>query len=221
MNKPNLHAPMTFQENLQPVVSTLPSLPLHAALENSHRLIVLLPEDVDCNSAKQRIWELAQAGTMPIQLLGMYKDPGEALGFRRRLVTMASLMQAGRTQVDIKVSPETNWMDAVQTVYEPGDVIVCFADQRTGLLHRPLSQVLESNFKTTVYILSDPDLQRPAPNLLAQMRAWLGFLGIMIGFGLLQAKIVQLPQGWFQSILLILSILPELWLIWVWNRQSG
>jgi len=47
--------------------------------------------------------------------------------------------------------------------------------------------------------------------------AWAGFLGIMIGFFVLQINIVQVSKGGLQSILLILSIIPEFWLIWVLN----
>jgi hypothetical protein len=219
MNKPNLHPSMTLQTEHPAIVSTFPAFPAEEARENS-RLIVLLPEDVDCNSARQRILELARAGNRHIQLLGLSTDSAEALGFRRRLVTMASLIQDGTTHVEATVSPGTNWVDAVRNVYQRGDVIVCFGEPRTGLLYRPLSQVLESSFRTTVYILSDLALPKPTSHPLAQITTWLGFLVIVLGFGFLQAQIVQLPGGWLQSILLILSILPEFWLIWVWNRRS-
>jgi hypothetical protein len=46
-------------------------------------------------------------------------------------------------------------------------------------------------------------------------------MAIIIGFGVLQARVVQLPEGWLQSVLLILSIIPEFWLIWVWNSLFG
>jgi hypothetical protein len=187
------------------------------ALESDRRLIVLVPAQIDFNAATQRIWALAQNSRMQIQLLGLSKDATEESRLRRQLVTMASLMQDGRICADAKVDVGTNWVDTLRPNYKAGDVIVCFAEQRTGLLQKPLSQILESNFNATVYILSGLALQKTKTNRLARVSTWLGVVGIVAGFGILQAKIVQLPAGWFQNILLILSLIPEFWLIWVWD----
>jgi hypothetical protein len=54
---------------------------------------------------------------------------------------------------------------------------------------------------------------------LTQLILWLGFVAIIIGFGILQVKIAQLPEDWFQSFLFILSIMPEFWLIWIWSNH--
>jgi hypothetical protein len=51
--------------------------------------------------------------------------------------------------------------------------------------------------------------------------AWSGFLGILISFFVLQINIVQVSKGGLQNILLILSIIPEFWLLLVWNSQFG
>jgi hypothetical protein len=70
-----------------------------------------------------------------------------------------------------------------------------------------------------VYILSNDTSQKTKSNPLSQVGAWLGFIAIVIGFGILQVNVVQLPDGWLQNSLLILSILPEFWLIWAWGVQ--
>jgi hypothetical protein len=185
------------------------------------RLLVLVPASADYSAATRRSWELAQATAMHVQLLGLCEDAAEEPCLRRGLVTMASLLQDSGISVETKVDIGTDWVDIVKTHYETGDMIVCFAEQRTGLLRRPLSQVLESNLKATVYIVSSLVPQRSTSNSLSQLRTWLGFIGIIIGFGILQANIVQLPEGWLQNILLILSTIPEFWLIWVWGGWSG
>jgi hypothetical protein len=217
MNK--LQHPLTFQSDSQAVVPTFPAV--KTALGEFHSLIVLLPEDMDGSAASQRVRELARAGSMQIQLLSLCKDPARVLSVRRRLVTLASLLDDGRNHVEVNVNLGSNWVDVVRAVYQTGDAIACFAEQRIGLLHRPLHQVLQSNLKATVYVLSNPDPQISKWNTISQLGAWLGFLAIIIGFGLLQAKIIQLPAGWFQSALLILSILPEFASILAWNRRFG
>ncbi len=95
-------------------------------------------------------------------------------------------------------------------------MIVCFDGQRTGLLQKPLSQLLEANFKADIYVLSGIDLQEVNSNILSRVVAWLGFISILLGFGLLQVKIVQASDHWLQNILLILSIFPEFWLLHYW-----
>jgi len=80
---------------------------------------------------------------------------------------------------------------------------------------------LESNFKATMYILSSFTPQKPKSNMLSQVSAWLGFIGIIAGFGILQTNVVGLPEGPFQNGLLLLSIVPEFWLIWVWGGWFG
>jgi hypothetical protein len=130
---------------------------------------------------------------------------------------MASLVQDGRTHVDVKVEHGTNWLEAVKHTYKTGDVIVCFTEQRTGLLHKPLSQILESNFNATVYILSSFISEKSGRSRMSRVGEWAAVIGIILCFGILQANIVQLQEGWAQNILLILSTISEFWLIWVWN----
>lgn len=189
--------------------------------ESACRLIALVPSGIDYSAATRRIRELANTTGMNIQLLGLCKDAAEESNLRRELITMASLLQDGKTVVETRVDVGTNWPEVVRTSYRAEDILVCFAEQRTGLLRRPLRQILGSNFKATVYIVSGLTPQKSRPNRLLQIGAWLGSIAIILGFGLLQAKIVQLPEGGLQSVLLVLSIVPEFWLIWIWNSLFG
>ena len=190
-------------------------------VEFTHRLIVLVTSSVEYSPMTRRIWELANATCMHVLLLTLCKDPAEEQSIRRRLITIASLLEDGKRCVEIRVVFGTNWVAAVKDIYRTGDRIVCFAEQRAGLLQRPLSQILESNLKTTLYVLSDPIPEKSQSSKLLQVLYWFGFLVILVGFGLVQTKILQLPENSFQTILLSLSILPEFWLIWVWNSLSG
>jgi hypothetical protein len=219
MSKLNLHPPQPYQTENDSIVSTFPPLPVETTLETERRLIVLLPTDIDYNAATRQIWELTNATGMHVQLLGLCEDRDQEPALRRTLVGMASLLQDSKICAEAKVDIGTNWMAIVKSNYRAGDAIVCFAEQRTGLLQRPLSQVLESSCKATVYILSTPAPQNVKSNAFSRVTAWLGFIGIVIGFGILQANIIQLPEGWLQTFLLILSIIPEFWLISVWHTH--
>ena len=184
-------------------------------------LLILVPAETDYSAATRQIWELAHATNMHVQLIALCQDPSEEPELRRRMVTLASLLRDGNVSVETKVMVGTNWVAAVKNHYEAGDRIVCFADQRTGLLQRPLSQILEPNLKAPLYILSGLTPPKSKSNKLSWISSWLGFLVIIIGFGILQTKIIQLPGNSIQSILLILSIVPEFWLILVWNSLFG
>jgi hypothetical protein len=187
--------------------------------ECTHRLIVLVPANIDFSAAPQQIGGLAHTTGMQVQLFGLCTDTAEESRLRRGLITIASLLQNDKIPAEVRVEGRANWMDTLKTSYEAGDMIVCFAEQQTGFLRKPLSQILESNLKATVYILSNPMPQKFNASRLSQISTWLGILVVIAGFALLQAKIVQLSEGWLQSTLLILSIIPEFWLIWVWDGR--
>jgi hypothetical protein len=142
----------------------------------------------------------------------------EEPSLRRQLVTISALVGDGRVVAEAKVEIGTNWVNAVKRNYQAGDMIVCFAEQRAGILHKPLSQILESKLNMPVYILSGLYTQdSPRSNPFAQISAWMGSIGIIIGSSLLQIRIAATPQDWAQTTLLILSVVFEAWLIWVWN----
>ena len=190
--------------------------------EAAHNLVVLVADDNDYAAATRRIWELAAVTGMQILLLGLCKDRVEEPGLRRRLVTMASLLQNGKVSVEVKVGFGGNWVETVKQNSDPGDMIVCFAEQRAGLLDRPLSQVFCSNLTNPVYILSRLYPQNPPrSNWHSQIMTWAGSLGILIGAFLLQIRIVSMPADWAQTTLLILSVIGEVWLIGNWNSLFG
>jgi amino acid transporter len=190
----------------------------HTDLEPARRLIVLVPADSDDNAATHRIWELANASGACVQFLGLCKDPVQEPGLRRRLATIASLLQDGKISAEAKVEIGMNWVDIVKRNYQTGDVIVCLAEQRAGLLHRPLSQILQSSLNAPIYILSSQQPQNlPRSNWFSQIMAWAGSIAIIIVSTFLQIRLTSLPQDWVQTTLLILSVIGEAWLIWGWN----
>ena len=191
-------------------------------LEPARRLIVLVPDmESDYIPAIGKIWELANAQHANVLLLSLYKDTGQELSLRRGLITLGAMVQAGRVLAAVKVEMGTNWVRIVKRNYQKGDMIVCFAEQRAGLLHKPLSQILQSNLKIPIYILSGLYSPKPKTKLYSQIVAWTGFLGIIAGFFVLQINIDQISEGGMQNILLILSIIPEFWLILAWNGLFG
>ena len=183
----------------------------------ARRLIVLIPAEADCSPVTRRVWELANATGSAVQFLGLCKDADQEPALRRDLVTMSALIRGAQIPAEAVVEFGKNWVEAVKRNYRPGDMVVCVADPRVGFQGKPLSHILESSLKAPVYILSRGNAERPKPSWLFQLVTWVGFVGIVIGFFILQMKVTQLTRDWPQSVLLILLLIPEFWLIWVWN----
>jgi hypothetical protein len=213
MNKLNAHAPS---------FTNVPATELNASiqrvdLERPRRLIVLIPPGSDCTSLTRRICRLAVETHSDIQLLGLCKDHNQELMLRRELVIVSALIRDAKVFVDIKIEVGTDWLGAIKRDYQDGDMLVCIVEQAIGMRRRPLSEILESTFKAPIYVLTETKPTQPQSNVLSQVLGWAGILAIMAGFFLLEMKIAQLPDDWFQTLLSILVLLPELGLIWLWN----
>ncbi len=216
MNKLNVHTSMALETSAEPDVSLGWFHP-----QRSNRLIVLIPVNLDCTTITRRVWELAQATDSTVQLLGLCRDASQEPALRRELVTISALIQDARVSVETRVDIGTNWLDTVKHTYQDGDMLVCVAEQTTGIRHRPLSQILESNLQAPVYILAGLQSQPEASSGHSQLLVWPGFLGIMVGFLVLQVKVVQFSNDWLQTLLLVLLLIPEFWLLWIWNSLLG
>ena len=206
--------------------STAPSLTYPPASRfvrgATHRLIVLVPADLEYTAATRRIWELAIATGMRVQLLGLCKDIALEPGLRRQLVTMFALIGDDKVFTEARVEIGANWVDVVKRNYQTGDMIVCFAEQHVGLFHRPLTQILKAKLDIPVYILSGLyTREHSGLSWISQAIAWTGSIGIAVGFFLFQSRIVLLLNDWIQTTLLILTVVLELWLILIWNSLFG
>jgi hypothetical protein len=198
------------------------SITLKTSPISAGRLIVLVPADLDYTTATRRIWELAVSTGSHIQLLSLCKDVGEEPSLRRQLILMSALVGDSRISTEAKVEIGANWVDAVKKNYQMGDMIVCFTEQHAGLFHRPLSQILKAKLDIPIYILSGLyTREHSGLSWISQVIKWTGSIGIIVGFFLVQSRIVLSLNDWIQTILLILTVVLEFWLIWVWNSLFG
>ena len=190
-------------------------------LQPAPRLIVLVPElEADAAILARKIRDVAKALESRVQLLGLSKDAAHEPSVRRRLVTLSAMVEDSTIFVESKVEVGSNWLNAVQPHWHPGDVIVCFAEQRSRFGNKPLHQILQSSLNATVYVLSGVQMQKEysRPNWLSNALAWAGSIGLILGFFWLQANLIQLTQNGIQTILLYGSLIVEAGSIWVWNN---
>jgi hypothetical protein len=214
MNKLDVHTPSLAHPTT--IESETPNRWVHP--ERAHRLIVLIPENVDCSRLTRRIWELANTTGSTVQLLGLCRNTAEEMSIRRELVTISALIQDAKIAVETRIEIGYNWLKAVKNNYQEGDMIVCIAEQSIGIRRQPLSQLLESTMHVPVYILSKIRTPKHQPKFLPKIiTAWCGFAGIMIGFFFLQVKVIQMSKDGFQTLMLLLLLIPEFWFIKIWN----
>lgn len=218
MNRNNLTHPVSSlgMSTTSPVdVSTL----LKTSSPSTGRLLVLVSADSNYGPAIQRIWQLATATSRSVHLLGLCTDMTQEFSLRRQLIAMSALLSDGRVPAEVKIEFGTRWIDVIRRNYQTGDIIVFFAEQHDGLLHKPVKQVLDEYLDAPIFILSGLYPQRSSrPNMLSRLVLWAGFIGIIAGAFLLQSRILFLPRDWSQTPLMLLSVFAELWLIWGWNN---
>lgn len=204
---------------------SLPMFALSPASKPDHqparRLIVLVPEAVtDTALAAQKIWELADALESRIQLLGLSKDAEHEPGIRRQLVTLSAMLEGGNIPVESKIEFGSNWLNVVKPERREGDVIVCFAEQRSGIARKPLSQILESNLNAEIYILAgfQPKEILQLPGWVSSTLTWAGSIAIIFVFFWLQSRLIQPSQNWTHTAMLYISLIVESGSIWAWNN---
>jgi hypothetical protein len=188
-------------------------------LEPACRLIVLVPGlDIDLDAVTRRVWELASGTGAHIKFLSLCSDMAQEPGLRRRLATMAALVKDGNVSADIEVVSGRNWVEAVKSRRQAGDMVVCCSEQRTGLTKRPLSQILQSDLDIPLYVLSGLYPQGDShPDWLPRIVVWVGFIAIILGFFILQIKIDQIAEELTITLQLLVTAV-EFWLIWIWNN---
>lgn len=192
--------------------------PAQLEAESRRRLIILVPEsDADLSSAAQKIWELANALGSRVQFLGLCKDKTREPSLRRQMIAMSTMVGGGSVSVESKIEFGNNWLDFVKSQWKMGDVVACFADHRAGFANRPLSQLLESNLNTTVYVLPEFQLERSHSGWLLSAASWVGSIVIIALFFWGQARITQMPNDWAHTTLLYLSVFAEVGLVWLWS----
>jgi hypothetical protein len=201
-------------------------LALHVAppldLDPARRLLVLVSSlDVDLTDVTRRVWDLADAMGAQIKFLGLCHGANQEPALRRILVTMSAMVNYDHVSSELEVIVGRDWPRAVKSRCHPGDMIVCIEDQHTGLLRGPLGRILQSDLDIPVYILSGIESQdNSRSNRFARPAAWIGSIAIILGFLLLQVKIIQTAKDWIVALELA-STAIEFMLIWAWNSLVG
>lgn len=193
----------------------------NSELQPASRLIVLVPEfEADTAIVAQKIRNVAKAIESRVQLLGLSNDALHEPGIRRRLATLSAMVEDASIFVESKVEIGGSWVSAIRPYWQPGDVIVCFAEHSSGFAGKPLYQILQSSLNATVYVLSGIQMQKEysRPNWLSNVMAWTGSIALIFGFFWLQVTLTPSSPDWIHTALIYASIFVEAASLWVWNN---
>ncbi len=195
-----------------------------AELVEKQRLIVLLPESLagSMNLAHHIYW-LASREQCNVLYLILMEDEANRLSIMRRMATMAAATTGEPPRVFSRLVPREDWLSVLKTTIQPGDVVVCQAEQNvaSGLLKtRSMQEYLEEDLQISCRVLSG--FYHPGRELTRQWVLgfifWVGCLLILAGFTLLEIKIDEVVQGFARIGLLFVVICFEFGSLLAWNR---
>jgi hypothetical protein len=192
-------------------------------LKSGRRLIVLLPH-FDFNPAilANRVWEIANGTSSSILFLGLVNEAERESKVRRDVATLSAMLKDNQIFIETEITFGKDWVDTVKSNLRAGDMVVCSAEQRTGSLNKLLSQSLSSKLNAQIYILSDIASQKQSnSNSLSQIVGWIGSIAIILGFFLLQVRIVDFTKDGLRTLFLLISLPIGIGLLWAWNSLFG
>jgi len=194
------------------------------SLPPTRRLVVLVPDlYIDEFDLTRRVWLLASPRMLKVVYVGAVQADADESLVRQQLATLAALTRDNHTAVETRVYDDRDWLRVVRHIWQPGDQILCAAEQaiRTrGGEHRFLGEALVAALGAPVYMLNGlqshtrPQPPRRVPRLIG----WGVSVALIVGFFLLQVSTAQLVEEWARVALLSFSVLAEIGFLGLWNQ---
>ena len=190
------------------------------------RLVILVPgQGLEAPALAQWLASPVSLQRPSILFLSVVQSLNEEPCARLQLSDLTALTSGLPVKVESELIMGKSWVNAVCEVWQPGDLVICYAGRTisiSGAARYPLWVALSNRLDASVFALTGfyrEPLCRPRTH--ATEVAWWGVaLALVAAFGVLQAWISQHVIGRAHQILLILSVLAEVGLLWMWN-QAG
>jgi len=188
------------------------------------RLIVLLPESLAGNSklAHQINW-MTGLKQYDVLYLTLLEDESNPLDVSRRMATMVAATVGEPMHVSSKLVSRDNWLTALRKIYQPGDALICQAEQsvKAGFLKAlSMQDYLEEALQVHVQTISGyyhPGQERVRQWLLGLL-FWVVCIAILVIFSLLEIQIDRTVDGVARITLLLLTMSIEFGALIAWNR---
>jgi hypothetical protein len=197
-------------------------------LPDCRRILVLVPttDTFQDSPFSQRIWQLAAPGKVAVHYITIAEDYQTEMTAHRHLTLLAAITRDKHVRVETHVVHAANWVSALKSIMQPGDLILAQAEQRIpkGLFgSQLLSAVLGTRIAAPLCLLSGYCQESPAQTSKTVHRIVSAlFLGlILVGFFALDKQTIDQLSGSLQQVMLLLWLVLEVGAIWVWNGWTG
>lgn len=191
------------------------------------RLVVCLPAGkVDEAALARRVWQLAASSGLSVLYLALAPKDDQAASLRRWLAELATLSGDRVVHARGEVSREKHWPQALRSVLQPGDLLVCLADHRVrhGLARSTsLGRLLAEKLSRPVYLLGGVAVAPTSTwwQQIKALRAWAISIAVIVGFFFLQVGIDHSAVRPASTIMLCLSALAEIYFLMQFNEWIG
>lgn len=203
-----------------PVRTIFPSVAVDESVAQANRRLVVLASnsEMDAPAVARRILEIADAFQCPILFLGLCSDKSQESSLRRQLVTLSAMVRDEAISFETRIEIGRDWLTLARSASQVGDVFVCFANQTAGTHGSMYRSLLQSDFASTVYVLDDiSPVKQGRAAWVSSALAWTGSILIILAFLWVQIKAVPTPEHLGGTLMFILTIPVETWLIMLWN----
>lgn len=172
-------------------------------------IVPVINPEADLTTVAQRVWELANATGARVQFLGLCSDAMHEPGFRRVLATTSAMVNYGNVSAESEIVMGRDWVKSMRSRLREGDTVICQGEQHMELLHTDLGVPVH-------FIPERKPTKTSNTNWLTRTAAWLGSIAIIVFFFFIQVEIDHFAKGWV-TVLQLLSVAGEFWLVWLWN----
>lgn len=200
---------------------------LDPAPQNIRRLLLLLP-NADIHEAKlaRALWLLAGERQVDVHVVAMIDDWADEGEVRLRIALLSAMLRSsGIESKEYFERDSTDWESIVRRMYQPGDVVVCHAEQTLPMNNgrflphfSPLSTQL-AMLHMPVCELRGAIKAQPAMTKHRAIRVWvLPMIVICLSFAL-QVIFVGATRAWAewsrQAVLIIYTAAEILSVVWL------
>jgi hypothetical protein len=197
------------------------------AVKTNRRLIVLVSDCLDNPSAfAYKIRWMAMRDRCDVVFLALANGEDELLEMSREMTTVKAVASDPGYEVKVIISRFDDWANTLQSILEPGDVILCPQEQtiRTGALRViPMDDYIQNTLKYPVHTIAgfyQPGRARLS-HWLQGLKFWAGILIIMAGFFWVEANLDAGAHGVAGTVMLMMAVLLEIGAIVAWSAISG
>ena len=141
---------------------------------------------------------------------------------RRNLIRLAALTRDPYLFVETRLEFGRDWHRLLSSILRPGDTLVIQPGYWLGSRRRALERDL-SMVAAPLWIMNGISGRVPPSHKypLVELGFWLVSMSIVVGFFILQTKLLQLPGKLDIKILLSLSVLVEIMFLYSWHHLTS